>query len=156
MKAAEKPAKSEKNSIEAHAKSAPEYNDDSKVFEHKGSGKKAAKAAAKAAATVVRFSLNGEYPEGPTEAGPFGDLQPSLGKLIERLDAAKADKDVAAVWLRIEDMELGRGKVNEVRAAIARLRKAGKPVYAELTSADTGAYLVASACNQIACRPPAC
>ena len=77
----------------------------------------------------------------------FGDLQPSLGKLIERLDEAKADKEVAAVWLRIEDIELGRGKVNEVRAAIARVRKAGKPVYAELTSADTGAYLVASACD---------
>jgi protease-4 len=79
----------------------------------------------------------------------FGDLQPSLGKLIERLDEAKSDKEVAAVWLRIEDLDLGRGKVNEVRAAIARLRKAGKPVYAELTSADTGAYLVASACDQI-------
>ena len=97
--------------------------------------------------TVVRFSLNGEYPEGPSEGGLFGDLQPSLGKLIERLDEAKADKEVSAVWLRIEDLELGRGKVNEVRAAIARVRKAGKPVYAELTSADTGAYLVASACD---------
>ncbi len=107
---------------------------------------KTAKTAAKTV-TVVRFSLNGEYPEGPSEAGMFGDLQPSLGKLIDRLDEAKADKDVAAVWLRIEDVELGRGKVNEVRAAIARVRKAGKPVYAELTSADTGAYLVASACD---------
>ncbi len=93
--------------------------------------------------------MSGEYPEGPTEAGPFGDMQPSLGKLIERLDEAKSDKDVRAVWLRIEDLELGRGKVNEVRAAIARVRKAGKPVYAELTSADTGAYLVASACDHV-------
>ena len=109
----------------------------------------AAKKAAKAPTTVVRFSLNGEYPEGPSESGMFGELQPSLGKLIERLDEAKADKEVAAVWLRIEDLELGRGKVNEVRAAIARLRKAGKPVYAEVTSADTGAYLVASACDHV-------
>ena len=115
----------------------------------KAEEKPAAKKPAKILKTVVRFSLTGEYPEGPGEAGMFGDLQPSLGKLIERLDEAKSDKDVAAVWLRIEDLELGRGKVNEVRAAIARLRKAGKPVYAELTSADTGAYLVASACDQI-------
>ena len=115
----------------------------------KAEEKPAAKKAAKILKTVVRFSLTGEYPEGPSEAGMFGDLQPSLGKLIERLDEAKSDKGVAAVWLRIEDLELGRGKVNEVRAAIARLRKAGKPVYAELTSADTGAYLVASACDQV-------
>jgi protease-4 len=99
--------------------------------------------------TVVRFSVSGEYPEGPSDEGMFGDLQPSLGKLIERLDEAKSDKEVGAVWLRIEDLELGRGKVNEVRAAIARIRKAGKPVYAELTSADTGAYLVASACDHV-------
>ena len=115
----------------------------------KPAAKSAAKTAAKTPTTVVRFSLSGEYPEGPSEAGLFGDLQPSLGKLIERLDEAKADKEVRAVWLRIEDLELGRGKVNEVRAAIARVRKAGKPVYAELTSADTGAYLVASACDHV-------
>ncbi len=108
-----------------------------------------AKTAAKPATTVVRFSLSGEYPEGPSDEGLFGDMQPSLGKLIERLDEAKADKDVRAVWLRIEDLELGRGKVNEVRAAIARVRKAGKPVYAELTTADTGEYLVAAACDDI-------
>ena len=79
----------------------------------------------------------------------FGDLQPSLGKLIDRLDEAKDDKEVKAVWLRMEDLELGRGKVNEIRAAIARVRKAGKPVYAQLTSADTGAYLIASACDHV-------
>ena len=107
------------------------------------------KKAAKPKTVVVRFSLSGEYPEGPGEPSMFGDIQPSLGKLIGRLDEAKADKEVKAVWLRIEDIELGRGKVNEIRAAIARVRKAGKPVYAELTSADTGAYLVASACDSI-------
>jgi protease IV len=105
--------------------------------------------ASKSHKTVVRLSLHGEYPEGPTDPSMFGDLQPSLSKLIGLLDDAKADKDVAGVWLRIEDVEFGRGKVHEVRAAIAAVRKAGKPVYAELTSADTGAYLVASACDFI-------
>jgi protease-4 len=131
-KAAEKPAKTAEKTAEKSVASTP-----------------AAKQPAKTLKTVVRFSLHGEYPEGPSEAGLFAEMQPSLGKLIGRLDEAKADKDVAAVWLRIEDVEFGRGKVNEIRAAIARVRKAGKPVYAELTSADTGAYLVASACDHI-------
>ncbi len=152
-----KPAeKAAGNSVKAKEKSAKEadHSDDSKVFEHKAGGtatatKDAAKKAAKSSATVVRFSLNGEYPEGPSDVGPFTDVQPSLGKLIGRLDEAKTDKQVQAVWLRLEDLELGRGKVNEIRAAIARVRKAGKPVYAELTSADTGAYLVATACDYI-------
>ena len=138
-----------------------DFNEDSQAYEHAAKSEtkpakvaeKAAKAAEKSvqklaaytapAKTVVRFSLHGEYPEGPSEDGMFGDLQPTLGKLIERLNKAAADKEVRAVWLRVEDLELGRGKVNEVRAAIARVRKAGKPVYAELTSANTGAYLVA-------------
>ena len=38
-------------------------------------------------------------------------------------------------------------------AAIARLRKAGKPVYAELTTADSGQYLLAAACDQIFMPP---
>ena len=109
----------------------------------------AAKAAEKTRNAVVRFSLKGDYPEGVSADGPFADIQPTLGKLMERLNEAKADKEVKAVWLRIEDLELGRGKVNEVRSAIAAIRKAGKPVYAELVSADTGAYLVASACDFI-------
>ncbi len=79
-------------------------------------------------------------------------MQPSLSKLIDRLNEAKADKEVKAVWLRIEDVELGRGKINELRAAIAAVRKAGKPVYAEMVSADTGPYLVAAACDSI-CMP---
>ncbi len=115
----------------------------------KADEKPTAKKSAKVLKTVVRFVLSGEYPEGPSEAGLFGEMQPSLGKLIERLDEAKSDQEIAAVWLRLEDLDPGRGKVNEVRAAIARVRKAGKPVYAEMTSADTGAYLVASACDKV-------
>ena len=99
--------------------------------------------------TVVRIALHGEYPEGATESGVFGDMQPSLAKLSEKLEEAAADKNVAAIWLRIEDLELGRGKINEVRAAIARVQKAGKPVYAEISSADSGTYLVASACDKV-------
>ena len=36
-----------------------------------------------------------------------------------------------------------------MRAAIDRLRKTGKPVYAELTTAEVGEYLVATACDEI-------
>jgi protease-4 len=132
----------EADSAEKPAKKAPEKT-------AKSEEKPASKQAAKTTKTVVRLTLNGEYPEGPGEAGMFGDLRPSLGKLIDRIDEAKSDKEVSALWLRIEDVEFGRGKVNEIRAAIARFRKAGKPIYAELTSAETGAYLVASACDQV-------
>jgi len=80
-------------------------------------------------------------------------LQPSLAAIVQRMDAAAADKDVVAVWLKIEDPAVGRGKIFELRGAIARLRKAGKPVYAELTTAEGGQYLLAGACDQIVMPP---
>ena len=36
---------------------------------------------------------------------------------MQRLDAAAADKDVLAVWLKIEDLAVGRGKIHELRGA---------------------------------------
>ena len=95
------------------------------------------------------LSLSGSYPETAGTPGLFGEMKPSLAALIRRLDTAAADKDVAAVWLKIDSLEIGRAKAFELRAAIGRLRNAGKPVYAELTSAEVGEYLVAGACDKI-------
>ncbi len=118
--------------------------------------KKAKATAAKAVkkTVVVVQTIEGEYAEGPTSPGVFGDMKPSLATLVQRLDAAAADKDVAAVWLKIDDLAIGRAKVYELRGAIARLRKAHKPVYAELTTADARQYMLASACDRVVMPPP--
>jgi len=102
---------------------------------------------------VVKITLRGEYPEGPTPPGIFGELQPSLASLIRRLDTAAGDERVAAVWLKFDDLAIGRGKIYELRAAISRLRKAGKPVFAELTTATSSQYLLAAACEKIFMPP---
>jgi protease-4 len=115
--------------------------------------KQPAKGKEKKTATVVQFTLHGEYPEGPSAPGMFGEMQPSLATLVERITATADDKDVAAVVLRIEDLALGRGKINELRGAIAAVRKAKKPVYAELASADTAEYLLAAACDEVIMPP---
>jgi protease-4 len=103
--------------------------------------------------TVVCLTVKGELAEGPGVAGPFGEAQPTLVGFIQRMDAAAADKDVAAVWLKIDDADLGRGKLCDLRAAIARLRKVGKPVFAELTSATGAQYLLAAACDYVVMPP---
>ena len=153
-----KPAEKAAAKPEQKAAAKPEQKAAAKP-EQKAAAKPEQKAAAKTAKpaekkekkklTVVRFTIKGGYPEGAGQPGFFGELQPSLSKLLQRMDDAAGDKSVAAVWLRIEDLELGRGKINEIRAGVARLRKAGKPVYAELASADTGQYLLAAACNEV-------
>jgi protease-4 len=105
-------------------------------------------------ANVVEFTLRGEYPEGPKADGLFGDLQTSLRTLVERIDSAAADDEVKAVLVRIDPrLEIGRGKVYELREALGRVRKAHKPVLALLGSAEATQYLVAAACDQIYMAP---
>jgi len=105
------------------------------------------------APVVAKFTLGGDFPEGAPAAGLFGELQPSLVNMIERLDAAAKDDEVAAVWLKIEGLSIGRGKLNELRGAVARLRNAKKTVVAELTTADTTAYLLAASCDRVVMPP---
>jgi protease IV len=115
--------------------------------------KEAEKPAAKKKATVVQFTLRGDYPEGPTPMGMFGDTKPSMSTVLSRITGAAEDSSVAAVVLKIEGLEIGMGKINEIRGAIAKLRQAKKPVYAMLTGADTSEYLVASACDEVVMVP---
>jgi protease-4 len=118
-------------------------------------GKAAEKPAAKEAEpapkklSVVLLTVKGQYPEGPSAPGLFSELEPSLGKLIRRIDEAAEDDSVGALWLRVEPLDVGRAKLHEMRSAVARFRKSGKPVYAELAAADTAQYLLAAACDEV-------
>ncbi len=102
---------------------------------------------------VVAITIKGTCPEGQTPMGLFGEMRQSLPTVIRRIDQAAEDDEVAALWLRLEPLSVGRGKLHELREAIARFRKAGKPAYAELTSADGSQYLLAAACNEIVMPP---
>jgi len=117
--------------------------------------KKPAKKAAtrKKTPTVVRLRLTGSYPEAPESPSPFGSRTHSLNDLLKKFEQLAEDKNVAAVVLEIETAGLGGGKINEIREAIARLRAAGKPVYAFLTTVDGGRYLLASACDEVLMLP---
>src|SRR5438046_10307052 len=87
--------------------------------------------------SFASFTLKEDYPEGPAPAGLFGELRPRLRDVIERLDKAAKDDKIAGVMLRLRNPQIGLGKVDEIRAAIGRVRKAGKRVYAEVHSAMT-------------------
>jgi protease-4 len=105
-------------------------------------------------ATVAEIILRGDYPEGSSTDSLFSQVRSSLSKVVKRLDKAATDDSVKAVLLRVEEVQLGRGKVYELRAAIGRVRKAGKPVYALLSQAETNCYLLAAACDEIVLAPP--
>ena len=56
-----------------------------------------------------------------------------LRVLVESLDRAAGDPKVSSVVLRVSILpDAGWGKVQELRDAIVRFRKSGKPAYAHL------------------------
>ncbi|MCD4726181.1 MAG: signal peptide peptidase SppA [Pirellulales bacterium] len=150
----EKPAVAKAEKPQSDVKKKDKAEDKTKAAKGKKAAAKKTKTAKgkKAAAkkpVVVKLTLGGDFPEGPAAPGLFGELKPTLAATIQRIDSAAKDKDVSAVWLKIEGLSIGRGKIHELRGAVARLRKAKKPVYAELTTADTNAYLLAASCDRI-------
>ncbi len=80
-----------------------------------------------------------------------GDRDP-YGLLLRRLAAARTDPDVAAVGLRIDDLPLGPGRVEELRAALLSIRER-KPVLAYLTGGGTSEYWLATAATAVAVPP---
>ncbi len=80
-----------------------------------------------------------------------GDRDP-YGLLLRRLAAARNDRSVAAIALRIDDLPLGAGRVEEVRAALLSIRER-KPVLAYVTGGGTEEYWLATAASAIAVPP---
>jgi protease-4 len=108
--------------------------------------------------TYLALNLRGEVPEMPaSEFGSFFDSSPpSLRALVESLDRAATDPKVKAVVLRVSVLpDSGWGKVQELRDAITRFRKSGKPAYAHLEFCGNKEYYLATACNKVYAVPGA-
>ena len=72
---------------------------------------------------------------------------------VLRLRDAAADVNVAAVLFRAESLDLGLGRIEELRDLIAALRDAGKPTIAYVTFPSTRELYLASACDRIVAHP---
>ena len=98
---------------------------------------------------VAQLVIRGDLPETGDQSGLFGEFQPNLRQVVARLEKAANDTKVTAVVLRLQNPEIGRGKLAELRAAVHRVQAAGKRVYAQLQMATARDYMLASACDEI-------
>ena len=94
---------------------------------------------------VASLVIKGDYPESSGQTGLFGEIEQNLRETIRRLDTAADDEKISAVLLKVRGISLGRGKLDEMRQAIGRVREAGKRVIADMESASTADYLIAAA-----------
>ena len=80
--------------------------------------------------------------------------QVQLRDILTVLDGAAKDKGVGSVVLMLEDMDgAGMAQLNEVGAAIDRVKAAGKPVIAWAGNYDQRQYLLASHASQVYLHP---
>jgi protease IV len=155
----DKEAADAKSADEKSGDKADDAKDEEKAKSDSDSNKKpsaASKSKQKSSASSKRdkvrlalLVLKDDLPETSGQMGLFGQADIDLREAINRLEKASKDKSISGVVLNIENPAIGRGKVEELRDAIARFRKAGKKVYAQLETGMPSDYLVACACDEI-------
>jgi protease-4 len=105
------------------------------------------------------LDLQGEIPDEPpaSDLGSIFERQPpSLRTLVESVDHAADDPRVSAVVLRVSVLpEAGWATMQELRDALSRFRRSGKPAYAHLEFCGNKEYYLASACDKIYALPSA-
>ncbi|MFL5303850.1 MAG: signal peptide peptidase SppA [Polyangia bacterium] len=72
---------------------------------------------------------------------------------VRRLRALAADPGTVAVLFKLEGLDLGYGRIEEVRDLIAALRARGKRTFAYVTFPSTREYYLAAACDTIVIHP---
>ncbi len=103
----------------------------------------------------LELTLEG-LPERPRAGLPFERESASLGTYVQSLDQARQDQRVTAVVLRANSLgDAGWARVQELRDAVLRFRKSGKPVYAHLESCGNDELYLASAADKIYAVPTA-
>ncbi len=105
----------------------------------------------------LALDLSGSLPEEP--ASGLGSLferrPPSLRALVEAVDRAAGDPSVQGLLLRVGPLDAGWGRVQELRDALVRFRRSGKPSWAHLEYAGNLEYYLATGCAKVAAAPTA-
>src|SRR5262245_45520591 len=81
---------------------------------------------------TLHVVLGGARPDVAAPRGWLAWLRPSSGPelltLLESLSAAAGDDRITTLLVRVEELHCGLARAEEVRAALARVRAAGKQV----------------------------
>jgi protease-4 len=106
---------------------------------------------------IAVFRLAGDLTElPPDQTFSFGAVGgTSLRELVERMKKAEKDETVKAVVFLHEGGSVGAGQAEELRGAMARLRAAGKEIYAHADSLSMREYVLLSGASRLSVVPTA-
>ena len=124
------------------------FTDGSTVVDDKKDEKKDEKKPA--GPKVAHIKLNGDIDESPVaDDALFGRPQENLNAKLNRIRKAAKDADVTTIYFELDDVQVGFGKLNELKRAIADARKAGKKTVAYAESLSPKSYLLGLACDEL-------
>lgn len=72
---------------------------------------------------------------------------------VQAIDAAAEDKNIGMIYMTPENISAGLSQVEEIRAALERFRKSGKPVVAYCENFGNASYYLASVADKIILDP---
>ena len=79
----------------------------------------------------------------------------TLLSYISAIDAAAQDKNIGMIYMTPENVSCGTAQLEELRAALERFRKAGKPIVAYCENFSNGSYYLASVADKVILDPAA-
>ncbi len=105
--------------------------------------------------TLAVFDLKGPISEKPAAEDPlFGSLNAeSLHSLVTRLDKAATDDQVSGVVLLLGNTSFGYAQAAEIRTAMDRIKKAGKPIYSHADSVSMRNYALLCGVSRLSVTP---
>src|SRR6266436_8228510 len=107
--------------------------------------------------STLVLDLEGDIPERAPVEFPIPFLQrhtpPTVADVWGTLRKATADSRIRAIIFEPRDLEIGWGKLEEIRADLENFRKSGKPLYAYLKTPGAREYYLATAANRIYMDP---
>ena len=77
----------------------------------------------------------------------------TLLSYISAIDAAAKDKNIGMIYMTPENVSCGTAQLEELRAALERFRKAGKPIVAYCENFSNGSYYLASVADKVILDP---
>ena len=108
----------------------------------------------------LHLDLYGSLPEYDPPSGLAGVFSgggsQTLQSVLTNLEMAANDERIDGVVLQLSGSnDAGRGKLEEIRRGVARVRAAGKPVLAYADYIDLNVVYTAAACDSFFCPPSA-
>jgi len=107
--------------------------------------------------STLMLELDGDIPEKAPMEFPVPFLEqrtpPTVTDVWAALRKATADNRIRAIVFEPRDLQIGWGKLEEIRADLENFKKSGKPIYAYLKTPGAREYYLATAATRVYMDP---